>query len=186
MANTARGGGASRASRARRARVREVSAARRRRWGRGWSSPRGAPSRWSREPSRGSLSVLVVLLLRDEVGGADGGGGDLREGAGASGVSRVCAFHARGRRGVSTVAAPRRGRGATATGSSRPRKTRKQRRRRRGGARTVERARDAPSRPRNRTRGVSCPCTTSSPRRLPCWSGVGVRSRGRGCRAGVL
>ena len=136
-------------------------------------------------PSRRSLAVLVVLLLRDEVGGADGGGGDLREGAGSSRVSPACTFHARGRCGVSTVAAPRTARGATARGSSRTRKTRKQRRRRRGGARTVERARRtvAPTKPDKR-RVLSLYHFFSSP--AMSVAGRGARSRRRGCHAGVL
>ena len=135
-------------------------------------------------PSRRSLAVLVVLLLRDEVGGADGGGGDLREGAGSSRVSPACTFHARGRCGVSTVAAPRTARGATARGSSRTRKTRKQRRRRRGGARTVERARRtvAPTKPDKR-RVLSLDPFFSAPARSV--AGRGARSRRRGCPAGV-
>ena len=130
-------------------------------------------------PSRRSLAVLVVLLLRDEVGGADGGGGDLREGAGSSRVSPACTFHARGRCGVSTVAAPRTARGATGEG----RREREKRGNNDAGdeaARERSSARDAPSRPQNRTRGGSCPCTTSS-RRLPCRSRVG----GAESKAGV-
>ena len=187
MANTARGGGVSRASRegasrARRARVREVSAARRRRWGRGWSSPHGAPSRWSASrPGAGSLRVLVVLLLRDEVGGADGGGGDLREGAGGerreSGLRVSRAREARGLDGRRAATGTRRVRdGVFATEKDAETTTPETRRRENGRARA--RRTVAPTKPDTR-RVLSLYHFFSSS------SAMLVEGRGAGSRAGV-